>query len=168
MTIYHDHAGKPVVLVMHPTRRVALAVPAALLSRYWRAKRPDGADGSWFLDGDDAQWNDLVPWVSATHDYTTAPAVAAAWQTAERAAFHARADAIEAWWAAARALPGGTDPLWSHGTDGMDDKSPQAISMFDESRPGVARWYPREELIARYGTASFLEYAANNGLVYPE
>ena len=168
MTIYQDYAGRPVVRVMHPTRRVLLAVPGALLPRYWRAKRPDGADGSWFLPGDDPQWDELVPWVSADHDYTApTPPALAAWQVAERAAREARKDAIDAWWRAARALAGGNDPLWQYTTDGKDDKSLRAFVLYDESQPHLPAWYPRERLVDLYGTASFVEYASNAGLSYP-
>lgn len=171
MSIYTDHPEDQLTIVMRLTTRIGYAVPASQLGTYWRPHRPDGADGSWFLAGDDPAWNELLQWFpfasqTAAGDYPTRVRVHL--RHLEDAA---RAKAQDDWWAAVRATEWGMDPLWDYKSDGEDEPdnpaNDDAYKLADESTPDVPPRYPRRELREKYGTTSLTEYAARQGLPSP-
>ena len=66
--IYNELAWDTLQPVMRPGKRVLMAVPTSIRKRYWRSQeeqiRASNKDqqGSWFLPGDDPQWDLLSPW----------------------------------------------------------------------------------------------------------
>ncbi len=62
MTVYSDHAGKPMLQVSHPTTGEIYAVPSPVLDQYYRPWRRAPWRDEWTLPGDEPAWLELRPY----------------------------------------------------------------------------------------------------------
>lgn len=146
---------------------VSLGVPQPLLSRYYRAANPNTGEAEWRLDPASRQWDELIPYIDATKLYGDPPHLKPASALAAELEADRRRVARERYWAAVKALPGGTDPLWRYGSQSAEDTDDMRFALWDYSQPNRKPWFPRVRLRMKYGTSSLTEYAAKNGLTYP-
>lgn len=78
MNIYDEYSWDTIEPVMRPGRRVLMAVPTSIKSKYYRLvkqeKDPRIVD-SWFLPDEDKQWDILKPWADMPRTWRLSSAI---------------------------------------------------------------------------------------------
>lgn len=167
--IYTVRPSDKLVKVMHPHKRFYVAVPESIQNQFWKS-------GTGFVMN--APWDDLIRWDEVAQrpdwDVRAGDVPSLMKGNAQRAVVVARKAALLAYWEDVRALPGGNDPLWRYGTDGLSKEDPPELWSDErfaawDTRGGVRvfQYFHRMRLKMKYGTTSLRQYAANNGLVRP-
>lgn len=147
------HPGQQVV--GHRYNNVIWGIPRALVPRYYRAANDNGGV-EFYLEPDHPAWDELLPYVKAQKLY----------EPPKPPQVKPVVDENEVYWSMIRKLPGGDDPLWQYAI-GPEDEDLHRFVMRDYSRPNKAPWFPRVQLVLRYGTADIHEFAAKHGLKRP-
>lgn len=163
MSIRDDYAGARWVLVMQPAGADHPRIPRGcpvnpeVFDCYYRAHSPvPGEQGSWFLDGDDPAWERLPLWEEvAPRPEPENPVVVRERKIEEYA------HACAAWEDAVQGTEWGSDPMWWLNVAALDPSA----AYYDRKAKRVRR--PFVELVARYGTASIVEYATSRGMPPP-
>lgn len=153
MIDYSSYPRASITGVMHPGTRVLMAVPRELIRIYWDERREPNA-----LPAADPRWANLRPWSEVQAELYGTPESPAARRRRLDAEYRAR---VAEWEAAVRSTEWGRDPLWAYGSRVYDGAGETL-----DPRTGRS-WFPRAQLMIKYGTTDLATYADRRGLPYP-